>query len=150
MVRIDLGPVDMTIIHQVAELREARYADVPSNYGTERTITKDIAGVAGEWAVHLYTGLEWTGQNNDYGADVGDLEVRTRRSALGRLCLHDKELERKNYKFGQRFVLARYRYDHVILAGWSWVGVILRQGEYIDGRTYLPNHLLHDIETVLL
>ena len=53
MVRIDLGPVDMTIIHQVAELREARYADVPSNYGTERTITKDIAGVAGEWAVHL-------------------------------------------------------------------------------------------------
>jgi hypothetical protein len=116
MVRIDLGPVDMTIIHQVAELRQARYADVPSNYGTERTITKDIAGVAGEWAVHLYTGLEWTGQDNDYGADVGDLEVRTRRSALGRLCLHDKELERKNYHTGQRFVLARYRGDHVILA----------------------------------
>jgi hypothetical protein len=150
MVTIEFDQDHYELIEQVARERETRYANVPSNYGTGRSLTKDIAGVAGELAVALYTGLPWTGRNNDYGADVGDLEVRTRRSALGRLCLHDKELERKNYKFGQRFVLARYRGDHVILAGWSWVGVILRQGEYIDGRTYLPNHLLHDIETVLL
>lgn len=150
MIYIDLGPVDMAIIHQIAELREARYANVPSNYGTERTISKDIAGVAGEWAVHLYTGLEWTGRDNDYGADVGHLEVRTRRTGNGRLCLHDAELARKDYKAGQRFVLARYMGDRVQLAGWSTVGVILRKGEYIDERTYLPNHLLYDIETVLL
>jgi hypothetical protein len=150
MVRIDLDLDDMELVEMVAAEREARYAKVPSNYGTVRDRTKDLAGVAGELAVKHYTGLPWTGRDSDYGHDVGNLEVRTRRDDRGRLCVHDLELQRKQYAPGQRFVLARYRGDHVILAGWSWVGVILRQGEYIDGRTYLPNHLLHDIETVLL
>jgi hypothetical protein len=150
MVTIEFDQDHYELIEQVAREREIRYANVPSNYGTGRSLTKDIAGVAGELAVALYTGLPWTGRDNDYGADVGDLEVRTRRTHNGRLCLHDKELERKDYKSGQRFVLARYMSSYVELVGWSWVSIILRKGEYIDGRTYLPNRLLHNIETVLL
>jgi hypothetical protein len=151
MVRIDLDLDDMELVEMVAAEREARYAKVPSNYGTVRDRTKDLAGVAGEVAVAHYTGLPWTGRDSDYGHDVGNLEVRTRRDDRGRLCVHDLELQRKQYAPGQRFVLARHvSYNQIELVGWSWLNIILRRGEYIAGRTYLPNHLLHDIETVLL
>jgi hypothetical protein len=152
MIYIGLDDYDLEIIHEVARKRQTRYAFVTSNYGTERALTKDIAGVAGEYVTAIYTGLPWTGRDDDFGADVGDLEVRTRRTESGRLCLHDKELERKQYKATQRFILARHMDDtrQVELVGWAWVSTILRHGQYVDGRTYLPNHLLHDIQTVLI
>lgn len=152
MVYITLDDEQMMRVDEVARERRDRYAEIASNYGTTRELAKDLAGAAGELAVSIYTGFQWTGRYSDYGHDVGDLEVRTRRTLNGRLCLHDLELDRKQYKPGQRFVLCRYivNTNVVELAGWSWVGTILRKGEYFDGRTYLPNSELYDIETVLV
>jgi len=148
---IKFDKLQMEMISEVAEDRRKRYENVASNYGTTRAYAKDFAGAAGEYAVHLYTGLPWVARDTDYEHDVGNLEVRTRQTHNGRLCLHDLELARKNYPLGQKFILTRYiKRGEVELAGWSWKGMILRKGQYVDGRTYLPNRLLHDIETVLL
>jgi len=152
MIYITLDDDQMRRVTTVAKQRRDRYAQIASNYGTTRELAKDLAGAAGELAVSIYTGLPWVGRYSDYNHDVGDLEVRTRRTIDGELCLHDLELERKKYKPGQRFVLCRYIVgtDVVELAGWSWVATILRKGRYIDGRTFLPNSDLYEMETVLL
>jgi hypothetical protein len=152
MITVDFNAMDWAIISGVAWKRHDKYANTRSNYGTTRTIEKAMFGVAGEYAVSKEFGLDWTGMDDDMAIDVEHLEVRTRASHGTRLCLHDREIERKNLTPGQKYVLCWWsdEQQNITIAGWAYAPEIIRFGETFDGRHYLPNDRLHDIETVLL
>ena len=84
-----------------------------------------MLGVAGEFAVHLATGIEWTGlyippENleewlSEARPDLGtDVEVRTRSALWHELLVH------KNDPPDWRYVLARrVSYGRIEVAGWE-------------------------------
>ena len=152
MVTVTFRMIDWILIGDVALKRHYKYRNTPSNYGTNRDIEKDVAGAAGEYAVAEHLGLMWSGAYDDGKADVGTLEVRTRLNHGGRLCIHDREIERKNPDPTTKYVLCWWDcHDETItIVGWAFASEIRQANIYHDGRHYIPNDRLHDIETVLL
>ena len=151
MIRVTFNETDWRLIDEVAWKRHHKYANVPSNYGTDRDLHKDIVGAAGEYAVAKYFNLEWTGRDDDNGPDVGHLEVRTRTKAGGLLCLHDKEIERKRLIAGTKYVLCWYNDDDTVdMVGWAFASEIRKAAIHANGRWFIQTNKLHPIHTALL
>jgi len=114
-----------------------------------------MLGVAGELAVHLVTGIEWTGMYippehleewlSEPRPDLGeDIEVRTRSEPWHELLVH------KNDPLLWRYVLARrVAYGRIEVVGWEFGNVVKQQSYWRGNLPYpayaYPNNLLKPI-----
>ena len=111
-IMVDLTPIELMTARTEAQARfdaiQARRAK--SNGPTNQSVDNDMIGVMGEMAFSKWSGLPWTASKgatyDSLGADVGELEVRTRRMDS------DKHL---TLKFS-----AQYKYPNTRLYVLAW------------------------------
>lgn len=117
-----------------------------------------LQGALAELAVALITGLPWTTEYEPFVNDVGDLEVRSRSLVQNgpptQFRLRSYELPK--HTASQKFVFCTVDDNQVHIEGWATVGELARKWRphHIDGDNYdvyyIPETMLHPIETVLL